>query len=114
MAAKFLTATDRGALRRLEEALQTAPVTLASSITNHGPQAAQILSDRIESMFPMLSGRLFVEFSAESEGYNISVVGSGAMEAVASEVTTAALDQISILNEDIANNLKDSITDAGI
>ena len=36
------------------------------------------------------------------------------MEAVASEVTTAALDQISILNEDIANNLKDSITDAGI
>ena len=56
MAAKFLTVTDHGALRKLSEALQTAPVTLASSIANHGPQAAQVLSDRIESMFPMLSG----------------------------------------------------------
>ena len=36
------------------------------------------------------------------------------MEAVSSEVTTAALDQIGILNEEIANNLKDSITDASI
>ena len=114
MAAKFLTATDKGDLRRLSEALQTAPVTLASSIANHGPQAAQVLSDRIESMFPMLSGRLFVKFMAESDSYGISVVGSGAMEAVSSEVTTAALDQIGILNEEIANNLKDSITDAGI
>ena len=114
MAATFLIATDRGALRRLSEALQTAPVTVASSIANHGPQAAQVLSDRIESMFPMLSGRLFVEFNAESDSYGISIVGSGAMEAVSSEVTTAALDQISILNEDIANNLKDSITDASI
>ena len=114
MAATFLIATDRGALRRLFEALQTAPVTVASSIANHGPQAAQVLSDRIESMFPMLSGRLFVEFNAESDSYGISIVGSGAMEAVSSEVTTAALDQIGILNEEIANNLKDSITDASI
>tara|TARA_Y100001949_G_scaffold84443_1_gene71340 strand:- start:98 stop:445 length:348 start_codon:yes stop_codon:yes gene_type:complete len=99
-----------GKLSELKEALQSVPVEIATAITSHGPRTAKTLTSRLQSTFPRLAGRLVVTFQEETSSYSITILGSGAMESISSEVQQIAIGEIVKLNEEIGENITELIT----
>ena len=99
-----------GKLSELQAALQSVPVEIATAITSHGPRTASTLTSRLQSIFPRLAGRLVVMFQEETSSYSITILGSGAMESISSEVQQIAIGEIVKLNEEIGENITELIT----